>query len=305
MTKEPPTKRFRQVYIEITNRCNLTCSFCPKTERPLADMEPALFSKIAEEVKPLTDQVYFHVMGEPLMHPDFTSFVQICADKGLPVAITTNGSMLNTESAESLLNPIVRRVNISLDSLQPDGNETLEQILSFTRRAFECRPDLYINYRLWNLAAFSEGLESESNRRICKMIEDAFGVTIPLQGHSSGRKSLHMLNRLYLHMDTRFEWPGEDESMTEKTHGFCHALSSHFAILVDGTVVPCCLDHNGVTVLGNCREQSISAIIGNHRATAMLKGFSEGRLIEPLCQKCTFINRFGSRAKKTKQPAIV
>lgn len=300
MTKETPTKHFRQVYIEITNRCNLACSFCPRTGRPLADMVPALFSKIVEEVKPLTDQVYFHVMGEPLMHPNFSELIQICADKGLPVAITTNGSMLDSESAESLLSPIVRRVNISLDSLQPDDNETLEQIISFTRRAFEHRPDLYIYYRLWNLAAFTEGLESASNRRICKMIEDAFGVTIRLQGHSSGRKSLHILNRLYLHMDTRFEWPGEDESTTQKTHGFCHALSSHFAILVDGTVVPCCLDHNGVTSLGNCREQSIDSILDSPRATAMVKGFSEGKIVEPLCRQCTFINRFGSRAKRTK-----
>ncbi len=300
MTNETPNKRFRQVYIEITNKCNFSCSFCPRTGRPLADMDAVLFARIAEEVKPLTDQIYLHVMGEPLMHPNFSELIQICFDKGLPVAITTNGSMLNTESAESLLNPIVRRVNISLDSLQPDDNETLEQILSFTRRAFEYRPDLYIYYRLWNLAAFSEGLESESNRRICRRIEDAFGITIPRQGHSSGRKSLHMLNRLYLHMDTRFEWPGEDESTTQKTHGFCHALSSHFAILVDGTVVPCCLDHNGVTVLGNCREQSIDSILDTTRATSMAKGFNDGKLIEPLCQQCTFINRFGSRAKRTK-----
>ncbi|MBM2838531.1 MAG: putative Fe-S oxidoreductase, partial [Deltaproteobacteria bacterium] len=96
MITDSTTKRFRQVYIEITNKCNLTCSFCPRTGRPPADMDAALFARIVEEVKPLTDKVYFHVMGEPLMHPDFTHFIQICADKALPVAITTNGTMLNT-----------------------------------------------------------------------------------------------------------------------------------------------------------------------------------------------------------------
>ncbi|MDO8444563.1 MAG: SPASM domain-containing protein [Deltaproteobacteria bacterium] len=301
MIKDPTTKRFRQVYIEITNRCNLTCSFCPRTGRPLADMEPALFARIAEEVKPLTEQVYLHVMGEPLMHPNFSDLIQICAYKALPVAITTNGSMLNTDSAKSLLVPIVRRINISLDALGTGDKDKFDQIIAFTRLAFEQRPDLYINYRLWNLAFSSEGLDSESNRLICRRIEDAFGITIPPQGHSSGRKSLHMLNRLYLHLDTRFNWPGEVESGIQNTNGFCHALSSHFAILVDGTVVPCCLDHNGVTALGNCREQSLNSILESPRATAMVKGFSEGRLIEPLCQQCTFISRFASRAKRTKE----
>ncbi len=295
------SKRFRQVYIEITNRCNLTCSFCPRTGRPLADMEPELFARIAEEVKPLTEQVYLHVMGEPLMHPKFSDLIQICADKALPVAITTNGSMLNTDSAKSLLNPIVRRINVSLDAVGSWDKYKFDQIIAFTRLAFEQRPDLYINYRLWNLAFSSEGLESESNRLICRKIEDAFGITIPPQSHSNGRKSRHLLNRLYLHMDTRFAWPGEDQSARTNTHGFCHALSHHFAVLVDGTVVPCCLDNNGVTALGNGREQSLNSILDSPSATAMVKGFSEGRLIEPLCQKCTFISRFASREKRTKE----
>lgn len=304
MITDSTTKRFRQVYIEITNKCNLTCSFCPRTGRPPADMDAALFARIVEEVKPLTDKVYFHVMGEPLMHPYFTQFIQICADKALPVAITTNGTMLNTDFAKALLDPIVHRINFSLDALHPieldesNDNGTLGKILAFTSRAFEQRPDLYIYYRLWNLAFSSERLDSEMNRQICRRIEDAFGIAIPTHGHSSGRKSRQLLNRLYLHLDTRFTWPGEGESRLHNTSGFCHALSSHFAILVDGTVVPCCLDHNGVTALGNCREESLNSILEGPRATAMIAGFEERRLIEPLCQECNFISRFSSRARK-------
>ncbi|MEK6725991.1 MAG: radical SAM/SPASM domain-containing protein [Deltaproteobacteria bacterium] len=303
MITDSTTKRFRQVYIEITNKCNLSCSFCPRTRRPPADMDAALFARIVEEVKPLTDKVYLHVMGEPLMHPDFTHFIQISADNAMPLAITTNGSMIHPESAKSLLNPIVCRINFSLDSLQPNEldskrNDKLGQILRFTQLAFKQRADLYINYRLWNLASHADGLDSDSNRKICRRIEDAFGIAIPSHGHSSGRKSRHLLNRLYLHLDTRFTWPGEGESQLQNTSGFCHALSSHFAILVDGTVVPCCLDHNGVTALGNCREQSLSSILETPRASAMLKGFEERMLIEPLCRRCTFISRFAARARK-------
>lgn len=306
MIIESTTRRFRQVYIEITNKCNLTCSFCPRTGRPPADMDAALFAMIAEEVKPLTDKVYLHVMGEPLMHPEFTHFIQICADKELPVAITTNGTMLNPDSTNTLLHPIVRRVNFSLDALLPgelndsEANDKLGKILAFTSRAFEQRPDLYIYYRLWNLAFSSERLDSEMNRKICRRVEDAFGITIPSHGHSSGRKSRQLLNRLYLHTDTRFTWPGEGESPLQNTNGFCHALSSHFAILVDGTVVPCCLDHNGVTSLGNCRDESLISIIDSPRALIMAKGFNDRKLIEPLCRQCTFISRFAATAKKPR-----
>lgn len=299
MSKKTTTRRFSQVYIEITNRCNLTCPFCPRTGRPLADMDTVMFAGIIAEVKPLTEQVYLHVMGEPLVHPNFSRLIRICAEQALPVAITTNGSMLNTDSAKSLLDPIVRRINISLDALGSGDKYQFEQIISFTRLAFEQRPDLYINYRLWNLAFSSEALESDSNRQTCRRIEDAFGITIPPQGHSSGRKSLHLLNRLYLHLDTRFTWPEIDGSRPQNTNGFCHALSSHFAILVDGTIVPCCLDHDGVTALGNCRKQSLNSILASPKASAIAKGFSEGRLIESLCRQCAFISRFASRAQRT------
>jgi len=268
-------------------------------------MEPTFFAGIVEEVKPLTDMVYFHVVGEPLMHPNFSELIQICFERDMPVAITTNGSLLNTEAAGSLLNPIVRRVNISIDALDLGKSHEFDGLMAFTRRAFAERPDLYINYRLWNLTSHTEGLDSERNVLIRKRIEDAFGIAVPIQKHSSGRKSLHLLNRLYLHLDTRFIWPRLDVSKSQNTRGFCHALSRLFAILVDGTVVPCCLDSNAVMPLGNCREHSLKAIIDSPRAIVMTKGFRDGELIEPLCRQCTFISRFASRAQKAGLSQII
>ena len=295
--------RFRQIYIEVTNVCNLACPFCPGTGRTPTYMDAGLFAEIAKQVKPLTEQVYFHVMGEPLLHHEFARFIEICAGLGLPVAITTNGTLFDTPAAASLLNPIVRQLNISLHSLQQhnspaDRNRQLDQILDFTRKAFAHRPELYINYRLWNLDSPAAALNSGENNWICRKIEAAFDVTIPAAGHSSGRKSRPLLNRLYLHLDTRFEWPDIDSGQPLNTKGFCHALGTHFAILADGTVVPCCLDRNGITALGNCREQSIASIIDGSRAKAIRSGFENGILTEALCQKCTYCSRFKSHLKK-------
>lgn len=296
--------RFRQVYIEITNICNLDCSFCPGTRRQPATMDSALFTEIIKQVKPLTDRIYLHVMGEPLLHPEFSLFSQICAEHELPVAITTNGSMFNSSAADSLLNPIVRQVNISLHALQEDISEAerterFEQIIEFTQRAFELRPELYINYRLWNLNFSNENLDSSCNGWLCRKIQDAFKVDIPMLGHSREFKSRRLINRLYLNVDTRFSWPGNEENPLN-TSGFCPALTSQFAILVDGTVVPCCLDHDGIICLGNCREQSIDAILNSSRAKSMVAGFNRGKLVEKLCQKCSFCSRFRSVTSKPR-----
>ena len=295
--------RFRKIYIEITNVCNLACPFCPGSSRAPAYMDAAMFADIAQQVKPLTEQVYFHVMGEPLLHPDFSRFIEICAGLELPVAITTNGALLDTAAAASLLNPVVRQINISLHSLpqlqsRADREKRLQQILDFTKKAFAQRPELYVNYRLWNLDTPAQELDSDANNWICRSIEAAFGVTIPATGHSSGRISRPLLNRLYLHLDTRFEWPDINSANPLKTKGFCHALGTHFAILAGGTVVPCCLDRNGVTALGNCRQQSILDILDSPRAKAILAGFENGLLTEALCQRCAYCSRFKVRSKK-------
>jgi organic radical activating enzyme len=296
--------RFRQIYIEITNVCNLACPFCPGTSRAPAYMDAGMFAGIAQQVKPLTEQVYFHVMGEPLLHPEFTRFIEICASFELPVAIATNGTLFDTAAAESLLNPIVRQINVSLHSLQQlhsqaDKNKQLKQILTFTKKVFETRPELYINYRLWNLNSPAEELDSGTNGWICRRVEKAFNVTIPSAGHSSGRKSRPLLNRLYLHLDTRFEWPDINSDNPLNTKGFCHALGTHFAVLADGAATPCCLDRDGVAALGNCRHQSILSIIDSPRAKTILAGFKNGILIGELCKKCTYCSRFNARLKKT------
>jgi radical SAM protein with 4Fe4S-binding SPASM domain len=98
--------------------------------------------------------------------------------------------------------------------------------------------------------------------------------------------------RLYLHFDTEFTWPSL-ELPALGTEGTCYGLRTHFGVLVDGTVVPCCLDKEGAIPLGNLREKPISDILGGARASAMRKGFRERRLVEELCRRCQYIERFG------------
>ena len=287
-------KRFHKVNIEISSICNLKCSFCPEVLRSKKVMDPVLFDTILTQVAPLTEQVALHLMGEPLVHGKLGELLEICARHQTPVFLVSNATLLNEAKSELLLNPIVRQVNFSLHSFHDnfpgkDPSEYLERIFNFTENAFERRPDLYINFRLWNLSA--PDANRESNHLITRKIEERFGVTLPSEVDVRSQKGHRLKNRLYVHYDTEFTWPDLSLPVISEK-GTCYGLRSHFGILVDGTVVPCCLDKEGVIPLGNIREQPLESILESDKARAILKGFLERKLIDPLCQRCDYVTRF-------------
>jgi radical SAM protein with 4Fe4S-binding SPASM domain len=293
------SKRFKKVYVEISNVCNLQCTFCPEVARDKKFMEPDLFKKVVMAVSPLTEEICFHLMGEPLLHPEFDAYVNFCDTLGVRVNLTTNGILLNPERMKVLMNPALKQINFSLQSFEsnfPDENNSnyLQKIFDFTERALIERPDLYINYRLWNHGALGS---QASNDLMLEKIKAALHADFNSFADVRWKKSVKIKGRLYVHFDSRFQWPHPGQPI-RSTQGFCHGLSSHIGILADGTVVPCCLDKEGVIRLGNCRSQNIEDLIQSPRAKAIREGFQKGILVEDLCQKCTFISRFDSQAKR-------
>lgn len=289
--------RFKQVYVEITNQCNLSCPFCPRPRRAAADMSVDLFARTVKQLLPLTEQIYLHVLGEPLRHPHFESLIGVCHDLGMPVSITTNGTLVDSAAGGFLVAPPVRQVNFSLHSLACAGTsqwrvERLSAILDFASLVRRTNPELYINFRLWNLADLSErDRGGQWNKTVLQAIETAFQITIPWGNAWGWKKGRRLCGRLYLNLDTCFDWPEEDgPELTDS--GFCHGLGTHFGILADGTVVPCCLDRDGVMALGNCGESPLDEILASPRATAILGGFRVDQLVEPLCRRCSFRMRF-------------
>lgn len=290
--------RFSKAHIEISNVCNLQCGFCPEVIREKKLMEVAVFRRVLAQVAPLAEQVALHLMGDPLVHPKLAEIVDACEEFGSKVFLVTNGTLLNEKRSDLLLRNAFRQVNFSLHSFpdnfpDKDPGEYLSRIFSWVEKAFVSRPDLYINFRLWNLAEVSGA--GEKNRELLRRIEERFGVELldaALGMDVRAQKSLRVRNRLYLHFDTEFTWPSLDLPVLG-VNGTCYGLSSHFGVLVDGTVVPCCLDKEGKIPLGNVLEKPLSDILGGQRAQAMLKGFKERRLVEELCRRCQYIERFG------------
>ena len=123
--------------------------------------------------------------------------------------------------------------------------------------------------------------------RIC----DRFEFKMPSKLDVRKRKSINIKNRLYLHFDTEFVWPSLDLPVLG-TSGRCYGLSSHFGILVDGTIVPCCLDKEASIPLGHVSEAPIVDILASRRAQDIVNGFKQKQLVEKLCQRCQYIERF-------------
>lgn len=287
-------KPFQKVNVEISNICNLQCSFCPEVIRDKTLMPLPLFRTIIEQISPLTEQVALHLMGDPLVHPELARFVDVCEEFELPIFLVTNGVLLREKHVEILLRKGLRQVNFSLHSFHDnfgdlDPSVYLERIFGFTEKALLLRPDLYINYRLWNLAE-PRGVGAR-NQEMLQKIESRFGVAINTQNDVRLRKSKRLLGRLYLHFDTEFVWPRPDLPILGE-RGSCLGLSSHFGIHVDGTVVPCCLDKEGDLALGKIQNNSLQEILEGSRAKGMLEGFKQGLLKEDLCKRCQYIERF-------------
>ncbi len=287
-------KAYSKVNIEISNICNLQCTFCPEVIRPKSLMDVKLFESVIRQVAPLTKLVTFHLMGEPLVHPQFSQLVQICKEYGVQIFLVTNGVLLKESHYETLLNPTFKQINFSLHSFQDnfgekDPSEYLNRIFEFTELAFAKAPELYLNYRLWNLN--SPLGKKVTNHSILKRVENRFQFQMNQKVDVRVKKSVPIKNRLYLHFDSEFIWPQRDLPVLG-TSGTCYGLSSHFGILVDGTVVPCCLDKEGDISLGNLQQIELTEILKSPRAQNMLSGFRNQKLVESLCQRCQYIERF-------------
>ncbi len=287
-------EKFKRVYIEISNICNLQCSFCPIVDRDKKIMGLNLFETTLTQVAPLTEQVCLHLMGEPLAHPDFETIIRICEEQKVRVNLTTNAILLNRYADLLSSSPAFHQINFSIHSFKDNFKDKsispyLLDILNFSQLAFERRPELYINYRLWNILETTK--QNDSNKDIFDAIADFFKISIKDNIDVSSIKSKRIWNRVYLHFDSRFEWP-HPLMPKQSERGFCHALTSHIGIHADGTVVPCCLDKEARLELGNCATKGLEAILQDKRASAMREGFLQKKLAEDLCQRCTFIKRF-------------
>ena len=273
---------YSRAYVEITNICNMNCSFCHGHSRPARSMTEEEYARILEQLAGKTQYIYHHLMGEPLIHPLLPRFIQMACQAGFHPMITTNGTLLD-RFGDGILIPGLHKVNISLHSFEGENRERhrryLQKVAEFSEKAG--RLGVKVSLRLWN-----NGFDGGRNNTVLDELREYFPD--PWRENTRGYR---IRDGLFLEWGDRFAWPDQNapeggEDMT------CRGLQDHFGILSDGTVVPCCLDSDGIIALGNVFREELSDILDSPRAKAIAEGFRCRKAVEDLCRRCGYARKF-------------
>lgn len=265
-------------YLEITNICNLDCLFCPKTKRTKRTLSPEEFRRLTDRLQGKVKFLYFHLMGEPLLHAHLPEFIITAREKGFIPVLTTNGTLLSRAAA--VIDALPHKVQISLHSHEGNAKDNPEQYISqvmqFAKEA--ASRGIIIVLRLWN-----QGGYDSTNERLLELMSQH--VPRPWAERYDGWR---LAGNIYLEFDNMFEWPDSERDEYADDEAFCYALRNQIGVLADGTVVPCCLDYDGDMPLGNLFEQPLDEILASPRAKAIYEGFSRHEAVEPLCRRCGY-----------------
>ena len=273
---------YSRAYVEVTNICNMNCSFCHGHSRPPRQMTEEEYARVLEQLKGKTKYIYHHLMGEPLVHPKLPRFIQMASQAGFHPMITTNGSLLDRRGDELLIQGL-HKINISIHSFEGDSQDThcryIQKVADFAHKA--SRFGIIVSLRLWN-----KGCDDGRNEIAINILKENFP-----DPWTENTRGYRIRDRLFLEWGDRFTWPDQNapdggENLT------CRGLMDHFGILSDGTVVPCCLDSDGVIALGNVFREELSDILASPRAKAMVEGFRCRKAVEDLCRRCGYARKF-------------
>ena len=260
----------------------MNCSFCHGHSRAPKQMSRDEFLSVLDKLKGYTNFIYYHLMGEPLSHSELPEFIMLAGEKGFKSIITTNGTLLK-QRGDKLIEAGVHKVNISVHSFEDGSEEQFEDYLTnlaaFAEKAN--KNGVIIVFRLWN-----NGYDNGRNINIINFLKNIFKAE-----WSENSKGFKIKDKMFLEYGERFSWP-DLNAQVQGRDVFCYGLRDHLGILSDGTVVPCCLDSNGVIRLGNIFENDFSSIINSDRAKAIKCGFDCRKAVEELCQKCGYAQRF-------------
>ena len=306
-------KKFKKIYIEITNICNLSCSFCPGHRRPKGYMSAAEFETVVEKTHKHGENFYLHLMGEPLSHPQFGEILDICSRYNIQTNITTNGTLLK-KRCEEILSHNVRSVCISMHSFGANSmnislQQYLEDIVSFCNAAMGRKT--VVELRLWNMSSESLADKEGLNYRIIEFLDSCLQPETSIFSkleetffamEKNRKKNFRIRENIFLGMAEQFSWPDIENSPNCECEGFCYGLRNQIAVQSDGTVVPCCLDSNGDMALGNIFENELEEIYNSPRSRRIYDGFTNMKAVESLCQSCGYMKKYlALRNKQNKK----
>ena len=281
------SKRFSKIYVEITNKCNLNCSFCSVDNLPKKEMSIDEFKIVISKIKDYTDNIYLHLKGEPFLHHALEEILSICDNEKMKVSITTNGTLLDKRK-DILLKHKIKQLNVSLHS----ENNIPNYFNNVFNTCDEIKKNTTIVYRVWTLS------RNKIDKRIISALDNHYQLSDEVLKKIDTSKNIKISDNIYLDKDYKFDWPVI--SNNKSNIGTCLGTKTHIGILVNGDVVPCCLDSNGVIVLGNIYACDMKDILNSDMFIRINKGFQNNELVCDLCKSCTFRKRFDRHVKCKK-----
>lgn len=271
--------KFKKIYIEITNRCNLSCEFCQPLNRKYQDLSIDQFEYILQQVLPYGRFVYLHVKGEPLIHPDFDQILNLCDQYHVYVQLTTNTTLLKNLNRN---HPSLRKISLSLtaiDQFQCDIEQYTKQLFTFIDQDHPYPK--YIELRFWNIDQLQN-----NGQYLLQQINNHYDIQMNHNKHT-----FTLAKNRFLGIQEQFKWPDMNGFVTTNA-GYCKGGIDMIAILSNGDVTLCCLDGNGLLTCGNIFEQSLDNILNSKRFIEITNGFKQTQIVDEFCQKCTYRYRF-------------
>ena len=269
----------KRVYLEITDACNLRCPFCTY-EKGNSFMSLDQIDDYTSQIKPYCNYIYLHILGEPLLHPDFEKILDILDQKGFQLQLVTNGTLLNRFLTLDE-HPCLRKLSISLHSY--DHCKEKDHYFEMIDALITKDHPFNIELRFYNEESLSEDLKDYKNKLIKQ-----FGI------EETKRSSSYLLKKnVYLYEEDFFRWPDISDPYISDT-GTCHGGIDMIAINHEGKVGLCCLDPKAHTMIGDLKKESLAAILDSKIYKDYTEGFRQRKILPELCKRCSYRLRFRS-----------
>jgi hypothetical protein len=314
----------RRLHVELTNRCNFSCEFCPdqSMRRPRGTMPFPTVERLLTQAgqQGIVRQAHFHVMGEPLLYPGLAEAVRLARRNGMGAWVTTNGSLLTPQLLMELQDAGLSHLIVSLQT--PDtptfalrGSRHLsfeqyrERIIDAVRTFLPRTSGMHLSICFLsnplrrfrapgasNIRIAESGKELRAHmRHWVEWIFDKTEFERQLPDLLARVRRAGILREGRIQLTERFDfrvralgnWAGHfEESILPARFGYCPGLSENFGVLWNGDYVICCADYDGRTVMANFPETSLWEYLSLPAVQYIAGGFRKCRVIHPHCGQC-------------------
>ena len=265
----------KRIYLEITNACNLNCPFCTN-EKGNTFLGIDDIKNFLPQIKEYTDNIYLHVLGEPLLHPNINEIFKEAEKNSLNINLVTNGTLL---TQNILKEKSIRKLSISIHSTNNIliNNEYYTNILNIINN----NEDKYIELRFYD----EENLSKDN-----KDFQNKLKTIYPFN-ETDRKNSYKLKENVYVLFNELFKWPNiNDEIINDK--GYCHGAIDQIAILSNSDVTICCLDPKGHNKIGNLKDNTLKDILESPYYLNIKNSLKKRIITQELCKRCTYRSKF-------------